>query len=305
MKRTPVIKGLNFNVEQQTEFFVDITTLLGMKYYPSKSKDHGRIGLLFLFSSKMDNDYIYAQLMFDLENEEEVELMKFHPQNINNWSKEFKDKHFYPLVSLAKPGINSYGTNMIFSKPVIGDYYQFEVVYSNRDTKTDVIRKVNCPKSVWLQLSQFIYWFLCGYPVSSDIFLDDKYKYAKLYQVTGLIFDGSCRTRINNNEMVMAHFTMYWKSGIETGTFCFNIPFDGSDKTKIEKHPIDEKEYIRLYSKDDTISPDRMFSIPSPDRLAALLSGIKGENFYRIYTLDVDTVKRVDWLNWAKYIYLN
>lgn len=296
------------NVKILPDFFVDKTTLLAMRYYPTNN-GFGKISFMFFFSEKINPDQgLYAQLLFDLESEEEKEIMIHHPNNIANWDKEFVNKYFKPMMAGAKPGVNSFTTDMIFEKDnnILSkeEYYSFNCVYFNTNNSDFTKRKIKCNKGTWLQLSLFIYYNLVGYPAPVDIFLDNKFKKTKLIKVTGLLFNGSTHTLFFNNKVVMSHFTLYYQDGIETGEFGFNIPCEEPKQKKIERKPMDEKKFIELYSEYDTISPDRLFVISSPEKFSALLTGRKEEDFYRIYTLDPEIINRTNWTDWSKYIYI-
>ena len=305
MKRSPINLNPNYETKTVPDFFVDMASFLGLRYFPSKTGGINRIALLFVMTNKLDpNDCIYIQTLFDLEDINEETFFINHHSNVENFDKEFKEKCFIPLITNAKPGINSFSSQMIFSNEE--SYYQFESVYADNTTKTNIFRKVNCPKSVWLQYSQLTYWLLCGHPIKPEIFLDKKFERAKLVKVTGMIYDGSTHVKSGLAKYIMAHFTLYWQDGIESGTFGFNLPYNSNkDSILIERHPMDSEKYMALYGSDEIAFPDKLFVISSPNKLAALLSKNDNENFYKIFTLDNEFIKRVDWLHWDKYIFIN
>lgn len=307
MKLTPSIRHEGFTINKAEPFKIESAIMLGLRFYPAKQaykNFYGRVAILFIFTSKTNEaDLLYTQVLLDIENEEELRYITYHPMNINNFDPQFKKETFDEIIKGANPGVNSYGSNLEFKHEILSvSGYQFECVYTNREEQSETIKTVSCSKGTYLQLSQFMFWIMCCYPIATDIFLDPKYENAKIMEVTSMIFDGSTQTVFLGQKRIMAHFTLYYKDTLGTGQFGFNVPCDILNR--IERKPLLEADYIRLYNKDDTILPDRIFNVSSPNKKSMLLSGNPNETFYRFYTLDEETIKKIKWLDWGKHIYM-
>jgi hypothetical protein len=242
--------------------------------------------------------------MFDLENKEELQYATYSPVNVSFLEGQALEV-FQAIVKDATPGVNSYGTNLVFGQPfspTTETYYEFECIYSDPKTETNTIKKVRCTKGTYLQLCQFLFWFQCRFPLAPNIFQDPKYKKSMTVKCSSLIYDGSTQTVFAGEKRIMAHFTLYYNEGINQGMYGFNIPCEIA-KNRFERKPLMESDYINLYGHDDTVLPDRIFAASSPYKTAMLLTGRKGEDHYIIFTLDDNMIQRVHWMDWGWHIY--
>lgn len=310
MRRTPMVRNKDYESKILSPFFASTVTLIGIRHYNTKFNNFGRVALMFMMTDKMGSDEIlFIQTLFDITNKEELEMITRSPSNIANLPKEVFNKVFMPIVSKTKPGENSFASSFDFKRsmlvPSTQEYYDIDGIYTDENTKTEVIKPVKLSKANWIRISQLMYWFIAKLPIlNTDIFVDRRYDAMKEFKVTGMIFDGSADIALNAKEtIIMAHFTLFTDNTLQS-QFGINIPCTPVPG-KLRRNHLDDKVYTERYVNDDRLSPDRVFSITSPDKFAALISGsLDGKELWML-TIDDKMAKEIHWLDWGHYIYYN
>lgn len=298
MEKIYLTKHDNFEISNKGNFDAHSAAMLYIKYYPEEGL-YGKVEVLFVLGCSTNPNLLYLKVLLKIESKVELKYVINNPLNVSEMPiSESK------LESDLRLGKNTFYTDLEFKQSIVlsENTYKFDCIYSDLENKTDIVKQVNCSQGIFLQISQAMYWLHCCYPIAINLFFDPKYECSKLFKVTSLIFDGSTETVFAGKDLIMAHFTLYYNAGLNTGEFGFNIPCE-IQKGKIERKSLLTDTYIKLYSKDDTILPDRIFNVSSPKKMSLLLTGLSIESGYRFYTLDKDTIERTHWLDWSEHIY--
>lgn len=276
---------------------------VGLRYFkPDDLHKYGVMVVLFTVFDASDKA-MYYQVRYELEDEKDKNYVISSPFNIDNLDSEFRSTTMASILRELKPGVTLLHTNLDFTK--FSGKYQFEAIFHDLPNSTLITQVINCDTSVYIRLSQFVYWLTSDYPLYLQMFNDPKYNNLKITKVDRITFDGSCNYSVSNGTDMMIHFTLYFRDAIDDLLFDekkygFNIPYRKIEG-KIQRKPLLTPEYITLFGDDDTVTSDRIFFVSTPSKAVFILS--KGESSYRLFMIDMKLVEKYHLLDLEENIY--